>query len=215
MDYKTSDMRFAHSKVPSDLASYANIPQEEGDLASVIRASGGVYFEEFSQAESIVTRISSTINESTTWASLNEFVANAEDCGSANQAKWILDSGENKFPARFLFCPELKEWQTPALYFYNNGLFTDSDFEALIKIGMGSDKKKDSSKIGKYGYGALTMYQLTDVPSLISGELLYHIRSYSTVSSSQEKGSAPRGVEGANISNAWKISRSSCALHWN
>ena len=58
--YKTSEMRFAHPKVPSDLASYANIPQQEGDLASVLRVSGGVYIEDFGQQESIVTRIAST-----------------------------------------------------------------------------------------------------------------------------------------------------------
>ena len=126
-------------------------------------------FEEYSQEEDMVTRISKQVQESTLWLSFNEFIANAEDCGSASKVIWTLDSDKCKYPSKKIFCTELKAWQTPGLYVFNDGVFSDSDFKALVNVGMGS-KSEDSSKIGKYGLGSLTMYLFTDVPSIISGD---------------------------------------------
>ena len=164
-----SALNYAHSRVSSSLAFNCGIPQNPGDLAETLHLSGTDFFEEYSQEESIVNRISKTIRESSLWSSLNEFVANAEDCGAATKAHWILDSEKSEFPSKKLLCDELEEWQTPALYFYNDGVFTESDFQALVNVGMGS-KSDDTSKIGKYGLGSLTMYLFTDIPSMISGE---------------------------------------------
>ena len=121
----------AHPRVPSLLTFKCNIPQVEGDLAHLQYLDGGDFFEEFSHEENIVTRISQVIKQSSQWASLNEFIANAEDCGSAKKAHWILDFEESKFPSDNIFCEELQEWQTPALYFYNDGVFKDSDFRSV------------------------------------------------------------------------------------
>ena len=165
-------IRLAHSRVPPGLTFKYGIPQVEGDLAYLEQSSSVKFvdlFHEFGQQENTVTRNSKTIKESSVWSSFNEFVANAEDSGSANKACWILDSEKSKFPSKKIFCKGLQQWQTPALYFYNDGVFTDSDFEALVNIGMGS-KSHDSSKIGTYGLGSLSMYLFTDIPSMISGE---------------------------------------------
>ena len=160
---------YSHSRVSKTLAYRCSIPKSPGDLAEAQYLSGADIFEEYSQEESIVNRISKTIKESSLWSSFNEFVANAEDCGTATKAHWILDSDKSKFPTINLLCEALGEWQTPAVYFYNDGVFTDPDFNALVTVGMGS-KSGDSSKIGKYGLGSLTMYLFTDIPSMISGE---------------------------------------------
>lgn len=162
-------IRYAHRRVPHSLAFKLNIPQFRNDLAHSQYLNGPDMFEEFTQEESIVKRIAGQVKQSTLWLSLDEFVANAEDCGSASKVTWALDSEQSKYPSKKLFCPELEDWQTPGIYVYNDGVFTDSDFEALVSIGMGS-KSEDSSKIGKYGLGSLTMYLFTDVPAIISGE---------------------------------------------
>ena len=164
-----STVRYAHSRVSHNLVQKCGIPHSLGDLSEASISERCDFFEEYSQEESIIYRISNTIKESSLWSSLNEFVANAEDCGTATKAYWILDSEKSQFPSKSILCDELEEWQTPALYFYTDGVFTDSDFKALIDIGMGS-KARDSSKIGKYGLGSLTMYLFTDIPSMISGE---------------------------------------------
>ena len=164
-----SFVRYAHPRVPSALAFNYSVPQFEGDLADIQSKNGPDIFEEYSQEENMVTRISKQVQESTLWLSFNEFVANAEDSGSASKVIWTLDTEKCKYPSTQIFCPELKAWQTPGLYVYNDGVFSDSDFKALVNVGMGS-KSEDTSKIGKYGLGALTMYLFTDVPSIISGE---------------------------------------------
>lgn len=162
-------VHYAHPRVPSYLAFKYSIPRFENDLAHFHYLNGPDCFDEYAQEESIVKRIESQVKESTLWLSFNEFIANAEDCGSASEVTWVLDSEMSNYPSRHLFCQELQEWQGLSLYTYNDGVFRESDFEALVSIGMGS-KSGDSSKIGKHGFGSLTMYLFTDVPSIISGE---------------------------------------------
>lgn len=163
------NIRLAHSRVPPGLTFKYGIPQMKDDLAYLEQSSSVKFvelFDEFGQQENTVTRNSKN-KKSSMWSSLNEFVANAEDSGSAKNACWILDSEKSKFPSKKIFCKELQEWQTPALYFYYDGVFTDSDFEALINVGIES---QGSSKIGTYGLGSLSLYLFTDIPSMISGE---------------------------------------------
>jgi sacsin len=161
--------RYAHGKVPSSLTFNCGIPQYEEDLAQIRQIQAEGVFEDYVQEENMITRIAKQVQESTLWLSFNEFVANAEDCGTATEVHWILDPETCRYPTKQLFCPELKVWQSPGLYVHNDGVFTDKDFKALINVGMGS-KSGDSTKIGKYGLGALTMYLFTDVPCIISGE---------------------------------------------
>ena len=160
-------IQYAHPRVPKDIVYQYDIPQLEDDLAVFRHLNGPDIFEEYCQQEDFVTRISTALNEVSLWSTFNEFVANAEDCGSATQFSWILDSENAQYPSEAILCEGLRAWQTPALYSYNDGVFSDADFEALVKIGLGS--KDCSSKIGKYGIGSLTMYLFTDVPSMISG----------------------------------------------
>jgi sacsin len=41
-------------------------------------------------------------------------------------------------------------------------VFTENDFEAVIRIGVGS-KRDEPSKIGRFGRGSLTMYRLSSI----------------------------------------------------
>ena len=70
-----------------------------------------------------------------------------------------------------LFSPGMAECQGPALWAYNNAMFTDEDFENINKLA-GETKVKDISKIGHFGLGFNAVYHLTDVPSFISREYL-------------------------------------------
>ena len=68
----------------------------------------------------------------------------------------------------FWFCfLGLKDCQGPALWVYNNAVFSDSDFEAIIKLS-GATKSKQTEKIGGFGLGFNAVYNLTDVPSFVS-----------------------------------------------
>ena len=167
-DNNGQNVRYAHSRVPRSLVQQLGIPQLANDLGIFQYLNGSNLFGYF-QEENFVVRISKAIKEASLWSAFNEFVANAEDCGSATCVHWILDRENVQFPVQDLLCEALQSWQTPALYVYNDGVFSDDDFNALINVGMGS-KAANAAKIGNYGLGSLTMYLFTDVPSIISGE---------------------------------------------
>ena len=164
-----SKVRYAHARVPSSFAFKYRIAKLEDDCLLLRHLSGPDLFENYFQIETMVTRIANTLHESCLWMALNEFISNAEDCGSASEVVWILDSDDTIHPAEQLFDDELRAWQTPGLYIFNDGVFSESDFKDLVNVGSGG-KAYDPSKIGKYGLGALAMYLFTDVPSMISGE---------------------------------------------
>lgn len=164
-----TNLLYAHPTVPESLAFKYGIPQTKRDLAFIEHLNSWDIFEEYGQEEQLTTRIFSALQDYSLSTTFNEFIANAEDCGNATQVSWYLDSEDTKYPTEALLCRELQEWQTPSLFVYNDGVFSQSDFESFINVGAGT-KARDPTKIGKYGLGSLTMYHFTDVPSMISGE---------------------------------------------
>ena len=48
-------------------------------------------------------------------------------------------------------------------------MFEEKDFENIIKLG-GKTKIVDTEKIGKFGLGFCSVYNITDVPSFVSGK---------------------------------------------
>ncbi|XP_070555051.1 sacsin-like [Ptychodera flava] len=57
--------------------------------------------------------------------------------------------------------------QGPALWAYNDAVFTDEDLQNINKLAGGT-KKEDTNKVGRFGLGFNSVYNLTDVPSLIT-----------------------------------------------
>jgi sacsin len=49
-----------------------------------------------------------------------------------------------------LLSPNLAEFQGPALYVYNDGLFNEKDFQSISKIGN-SAKREQVGKTGRFG----------------------------------------------------------------
>lgn len=164
-----SKQRFVHPTVPRAFALKYSLPQDDEDSAFLQHLNQDDEIEDFVQMEEMTTRITTTLKAYSISTSFNEFVANAEDCGSATRISWLLDDEHTSFPTESLFTQELIPWQTASLYVYNDGVFTESDFNAFRKVGTGT-KANDSTKIGRYGLGALTMYHFTDVPSMVSGK---------------------------------------------
>jgi hypothetical protein len=65
----------------------------------------------------------------------------------------------------------MKEWQGPAIWIYNDAVFSDKDFQSLIKLGVGG-KSNDETKIGRFGIGFNCAFHLTDLPSFVSGKYI-------------------------------------------
>ncbi|KAG9061097.1 hypothetical protein KI688_007726 [Linnemannia hyalina] len=122
-------------------------------------------FDPFYQQENIVDRIKGILNDYDPSNIFNEFLQNASDAG-ATECHFQLDM--RSFGTEKVFSDQMAAWQGPALIIYNNAEFSDKDFEALCKLGIGN-KKDDPSKIGRHGLGFNSVYHFTDVPSIVSG----------------------------------------------
>jgi hypothetical protein len=57
--------------------------------------------------------------------------------------------------------------QGPALLVYNDGVFSDEDFESIQSIGD-SKKRGQLAKTGRFGIGFNSCYHLTEVPTFLS-----------------------------------------------
>ncbi|XP_076091909.1 sacsin-like [Mytilus galloprovincialis] len=119
------------------------------------------------QRESLTTRIFNLLSEyNDGFAVPKELIQNADDAG-ATRVCFLYDERENMYDKDKLLDPGMAECQGQALWVYNNAMFRDKDFENLIQLG-GRTKLQESGTIGKFGLGFCSVYNLTDVPSLIS-----------------------------------------------
>ena len=127
--------------------------------------------EQAGQHEPLTTRIKNIIKNSYLDSTIpKEMIQNAEDA-HATQVHFLLDLRHNNDARSSLFDQGMAECQGPALWVYNDARFTQEDFESITKLG-GATKEQDTSKIGRFGLGFNAVYNLTDVPSFISGQFL-------------------------------------------
>ncbi|CAF1521169.1 unnamed protein product [Didymodactylos carnosus] len=103
-------------------------------------------------------------------AIFKEFIQNADDA-RANVVKFLYDNRSNLQWTTHLLEPSLVQFQSRALWVYNDAVFTENDFQNLIRLGEGT-KVNDLDKIGKFGLGFNSVYNVTDLPSLISQQTL-------------------------------------------
>ncbi|KAF9145199.1 hypothetical protein BG015_011964 [Linnemannia schmuckeri] len=122
-------------------------------------------FDPFFQQENIVDRIKGILNDYDPSSIFNEFLQNASDAGATEYRFW-LDS--RSFGTDKVLSKQMAAWQGPALMIYNDAEFSDKDFDALCRLGVGN-KKEDTLKIGRHGLGFNSVYHFTDVPSIVSG----------------------------------------------
>lgn len=139
---------------------------------------------EFNQREEVADGIRDTLDRYARESTFHEYVANADDCGSASEINFLFDG--STYDSKDVLTEELKELQGPSLLIHNDGgestsrvctcealtsfaaVFTDADFDGLKHVGRGS-KRGDPTTIGKFGRGSQTMYHWTDVPMILSG----------------------------------------------
>ena len=98
---------------------------------------------------------------------LRELIQNAEDAG-ASKVKFLLDYRNLKGRSRRLLSDRMSHWQGPALWVYNDAVFSDEDNRNMLQL-HGNFKKEQPGFVGQSGIGFCSVYHLTDVPSVISG----------------------------------------------
>lgn len=126
-------------------------------------------FEQTGPHEPVTTRLQNILKEYRDGFGLfKELIQNADDAG-ASEVKFLIDWRQN--PTERLLSSGMSDAQGPALWAYNDAIFTDKDFENINKLA-GATKMDSINKIGRFGLGFCTAYNLTDIPSFMSREFL-------------------------------------------
>ena len=161
----TIDSHLIHKAIPDHLASSLDVPRLSSRLAGAQPL--GYMIEEAGQYEPITTRIRNILQQYKEGVAIfKEIIQNADDAG-ASKVCFVVDWRES--PRKKLLSDELAKCQGPALWAYNNAMFSKNDFENINKLA-GETKKEELDKVGRFGLGFNAVYHLTDVPSFISGE---------------------------------------------
>ncbi|XP_073701122.1 LOW QUALITY PROTEIN: sacsin-like [Garra rufa] len=99
---------------------------------------------------------------------LKELIQNADDAGASNV---VFIHDERHYGTHSLWTEELRKYQGPALYAFNDATFTDEDWEGIQRVGR-SIKQDDPTKVGRFGIGFNSVYHITDLPCVFSSEHL-------------------------------------------
>ncbi len=159
------EFNFIHENVPMKTAEVLRVPS----LMSRILDGDELDIAGCGQHEPVTRRLRGILeNYRDGFAISKEIVQNADDAG-ARVVKFLYDERTNEEYRERLIAKGMSECQGPALWAYNDALFTEEDFVNITKLGAGT-KEQMAGKIGKFGLGFNAVYNITDVPSFVSGE---------------------------------------------
>ncbi|XP_061184826.1 sacsin-like [Saccostrea echinata] len=160
-----------HSKIDKEIAKKLGVKS----LKKFTLSDAEEIFSEFGQSEPLTQRLNRLLEEGYTdgLSVPKELIQNADDAG-ASEVYFLYDERENKDARSCLIDPGMEGCQGPALWAFNNAVFSPSDFQNIQKLS-GATKKEDTTKIGKFGLGFNAVYNLTDVPSFASGKHLVYL----------------------------------------
>ncbi|XP_075999316.1 sacsin isoform X1 [Genypterus blacodes] len=81
----------------------------------------------------------------------------------------------------------MAQYQGTALYVYNDAVFTGEDWNGIQEIAR-SRKREDPLKVGRFGIGFNSVYHITDVPSIFSGDQIAMLDPHQTLFGVNESG---------------------------
>ena len=125
---------FTHNDVSKDLAQHFKVPPVTSKIA---RPKGlKIKCEKAGQSIELTHRIGNIIKDYEDSIDVfKELIQNADDAG-ATEVKFLVDWRQHGVDQ--LFNNEMTHWQGPALYAYNNGVFSPEDFENIRQVEAGT-----------------------------------------------------------------------------
>ena len=168
------DIRYAHPKISSVTGEKLGIRSVrrllmETHADTMDFGLSGAEAEAFGQSEALTSRLRHILELYPEGPSiLSELIQNADDAGASTVR--VMYS-ERRYGTSSLLGQKMADWQGPALYFYNDAIFSPQDFQNIARIGQASKLDKQNST-GRFGLGVNAVYHSTDLPSFVSGEHL-------------------------------------------
>ncbi|KZV50624.1 sacsin [Dorcoceras hygrometricum] len=163
--------KFVHGNISHDVAeklgvrSFRRLLLAESSDSMNLSLSGAA--EAFGQHEALTTRLRHILEMYADGPSvLFELVQNAEDAG-ASSVSFLLD--KTNYGTSSLLSREMADWQGPALYCFNDSVFSSQDLYAISRIGQ-ENKLEKPFAIGRFGLGFNCVYHFSDIPTFVSGE---------------------------------------------
>ena len=167
-DFSAEDnITFIHSELPLATAAALSVPT----LMSRMLHAEELAVTSFGQSEPLTDRLRKLLEDySDGMAIPKEIIQNADDAG-ASEVCFLYDERTHEDSMKYLIDEGMRSCQGPALWAYNDAVFTDGDFDSIIRLG-GATKESEPEKIGKFGLGFNAVYNVTDVPSFVTRNML-------------------------------------------
>lgn len=157
-------LKFVHPDIPKRTIELLEVPSLSKQW---VEADDAVGFEQAGQQEPLTRRIHRLLQEYSDGLSIpKEIIQNADDAG-ANVVKFLYDRRQHSDSRTQLLDRGMATCQGPALFAYNDAVFSDEDFVNITKLS-GATKKEKTEKIGHFGLGFNSLYNITDLPSIVS-----------------------------------------------
>ena len=161
------DVHLVHSQLPVATAAALGVPT----LMSRMLQAEELTVTSFGQAEPLTDRLRKLLQDYSDGLAIpKEIIQNADDAG-ASEVRFMYDERANEDVMKYLIDEGMRCCQGPALWAYNDAVFTDRDFESIVRLG-GATKESEPDKIGKFGLGFNAVYNVTDVPSFVTRNML-------------------------------------------
>ncbi|KAK1380492.1 Sacsin [Heracleum sosnowskyi] len=171
LNAKRTVQKFVHGNISNDVAEKLGVRSLRrmllAESADSMNMSLSGSAEAFGQHEALTTRLKHILEMYADGPGvLFELVQNAEDAG-ASEVTFLLD--KTQYGTSSVLSPEMADWQGPALYCFNDSVFSPQDLYAISRIGQESKLEKPLA-IGRFGLGFNCVYHFTDIPMFVSGE---------------------------------------------
>ncbi|CAI5656312.1 unnamed protein product [Oreochromis niloticus] len=167
LNCREEEIYVIHEEIPKAAAEWLEIRF----LSTHILDPEEIGIEQCGQSEPITMRIKNILKEYDEDSDIfKELIQNAEDAG-ADVCKFLVDFRVHRDAPESLIDPDMALCQGPCLWAFNNEQFTAEDWKNIVRVGSASKENK-AEKIGKFGLGFNTVYHVTDVPSILSGNSL-------------------------------------------
>ena len=167
--------KITHGCIDKSIIKMLEIP----DLVSeILNDDENDLFEDWGQGEPLTLRLNRLLKDYEDGLPIfKELIQNADDA-KATEIFFLYDERSNDHLKSSLIDQSMKQWQGPAMWVYNDAVFTEDDFENIRRLNAGM-KETDTTKIGKFGLGFNAVYHLTDVPCFLSGNYAVYFDPHS------------------------------------